>query len=98
RSLVVVIFDTLRRDFLNAGLSSFDRLARRTRPLERFVCGSFPTVPMRTDLLTGKLSFLRSRWATPAPEDDVLTHKLRAVGIRSVLVTDNYVTTTPQLG
>lgn len=98
RSLVVLLFDTLRADSAWGRLSSFSRLIRLTQPLTDLVCGSFPTVPMRTDLLTGTLSFLYRRWATPQRGEEILTSSLRSAGVKSVLVTDNYVLTAPQLG
>src|SRR5438067_12841422 len=103
QGLVVVIFDTLRADYVElcggaAHLPQMTRLFSWTRVLPKFVCGSFPTVPMRTDLLTGNLSFLYRQWATPEPGETVLTTVLRNAGVQCILVTDNYVITAPELG
>lgn len=69
-----------------------------THPLLHACCGSFPTVPMRTDLLTGQLSFLQRRWARPLNTDFVFTKSAANVGIKTRLITDNYVIILPQLG
>jgi len=102
---VVLILDTLRLDFeclcSEHGvphLESLSLLRGLGSPLPGLKCGSFPTVPMRTDLLTGKLAFLSRRWATPEEDEPVLTSHLASFGVHSCLVTDNYMMVEPQLG
>lgn len=53
---------------------------------------------MRTDALTGKLAFLNGRWATPSRTDSVLPIAAANNGVRTILVTDNYMMLVPSLG
>jgi hypothetical protein len=99
----VLVFDTLRADFQrfqssNDGLRSFQRLESITPEVKSATCGSFPTIPMRTDSLTGRLCFLDQRWGTPTKEDQVLPLVASRGGIVTILVTDNYMMLTPSLG
>lgn len=102
-TVVLLIFDTLRRDyreFFHRGsgvLSGFQRLESLCPVIQPMVAGSFPTVPMRTDLLTGRLAFLDRRWATPTPTEPILTETLSVCGIDTILVSDNYVLFEPSL-
>ncbi|MGH8548409.1 MAG: sulfatase-like hydrolase/transferase [Methylococcales bacterium] len=103
--LVILVFDTLRADFESlcskngyAQLPAVQKLKTLTHQLNRVRCGSFPTVPMRTDLITGQIAFLDRRWARPLPTDSVFTVHASRSGIRTRLVTDNYVMIVPKLG
>jgi len=103
--IVILLFDTLRSDFQsinkcsrNNDLSSFKQLQNFTYPLKQIRCGSFPTIPMRTDLLTGTLSFLSRRWARPRTNDTIFTNILSEDDIKTFLVTDNYMMTNEELG
>lgn len=104
QSLVVLVLDTFRRDAVQmaraAGheLPTFARLEALCGVEVDGLCGSFPTVPMRTDMLTGRLAFLDRRWATPDEGDRVLTKYLWEHGVVSEIVTDNYVLYREQLG
>src|SRR5262245_9489262 len=98
RGLIVIVLDTLRADALAwIDTPAVAQLRARGQPLCAR-CGSFPTLPMRTDLLTGHLAFLQRRWAHPLPDEPVLTCVLAAAGVRTELVTDNYVMMLPSLG
>ncbi|HEX2209225.1 MAG TPA: sulfatase-like hydrolase/transferase [Longimicrobium sp.] len=100
---MLLVFDTLRSDFRTlcarrgVPLPGFGRLAELASVPLRARCGSFPTMPMRTDLLTGRLSFLGGRWATPAADEPTFLSACARSGVRSCLVTDNYVIAAPQL-
>lgn len=101
RGMVLIVLDTLRVDFASlvaADLPNFRRLRRLCglSPVAR--CGSFPTGPMRTDLLTGRLAFLDGEWALPQPGETTLPRVLSEAGVRTALVTDNYVAVVPRLG
>jgi nucleoside phosphorylase len=100
RGLILIIVDTLRTDFfeLAGKLPNFQRLRDLCSIFPGARCGSFPTGPMRTDLLTGRLSFLDERWAVPERNEVTLTRALRDAGVRTTLVTDNYVAVCPQIG
>lgn len=105
KGLVILIFDTLRTDFREIcaiegvrNLGAFDRLNSFTVTIPKMRCGSFPTLPMRTDVFTGKLSFLDRRWARPSEGERVFTHVISSAGVRTELVTDNYMMVIPELG
>lgn len=98
RGLVVLVIDSLRADFQRVcasegipPLASFQRLQAITSPLPYAKCGSVGSLPMRTDLLTGKLAFLDRRWAAPLDTDRLWTRELARSGVRTTLVTDNYI-------
>ena len=105
RGLVILIFDSLRKDFRTicaehgvTTLPAFDRLDSLTVCIPEMRCGSFPTVPMRTDILTGRLAFLERRWARPTEHDLVFTSLASSSGVRTNLITDNYMMILPELG
>lgn len=102
RGLILLVLDTFRADYgALAGLTELPNLQQLRelcgiRPRAR--CGSFPTGPMRTDLLTGRLSFLDDNWAKPAPNERTLLRKLREADHWSTLVADTYVAVIPRIG
>src|SRR5206468_6755502 len=67
-NIVVVVSDTLRRDHIGAygndwiRTPALDRLAARSVVFDNHVIGSFPTMPARADLLTGRLSLTFMTW------------------------------------
>jgi arylsulfatase A-like enzyme len=67
-NVVVVVSDTLRRDHLGAygndwiRTPALDRLAAESVVFENHLTGSFPTMPARADLLTGRLSLAFMTW------------------------------------
>jgi arylsulfatase A-like enzyme len=73
-NVVVVVSDTLRRDHLGTygndwiRTPALDRLAARSVVFDNHLIGSFPTMPARADLLTGRLSLTFMTWA-PLPAD-----------------------------
>jgi len=73
-NVVLIVSDTLRRDHLGAygnewiRTPALDRLARRSVVFDNHHIGSFPTMPARADLLTGRLSLTFMTWA-PLPAD-----------------------------
>src|ERR1700709_819132 len=71
-NVVVNVSDPLRRDHLGAYGNGWiraparDRLAGRAVVFDNHHVGSFPTMPARADLLTGRLSMSFMTWA-PLP-------------------------------
>jgi arylsulfatase A-like enzyme len=71
-NVLLVVSDTLRRDHLGAygndwiHTPALDRLARRAVVFDNHLVGSFPTMPARADLLTGRLSLTFMSWG-PLP-------------------------------
>ena len=59
-NIILIIFDTLRYDYIGANgnkwikTPNFDRLAAKSRVFDRSFSASYPTIPHRTDVITGK--------------------------------------------
>ncbi len=93
-NFVVIVSDTLRWDHLGASgndwirTPNLDRLASESLIFDRAYCGSFPTIPHRTDLMTGKWVYPYRRW-TPLPEDEtILSAILTDAGYTTMLIAD----------
>ena len=88
-NFIVVISDTFRRDHLgcygNKWISTpnIDEFAKNSLIFDRAYTASFPTVPHRRDLMTGRFSFTYSRWG-PLPEDEII--------LAQTLTDSNYLT------
>jgi arylsulfatase A-like enzyme len=72
---------------------NLDRLASQSALFERFYVSSYPTIPCRTDLFTGRYSFPHRPWQPLEPGDVVLSELVRRAGYIPVLFFD-----TPPLG
>lgn len=67
---------------------TLDRFAERAVVFEQAWCGSFPTIPARTDLFTGRYTFVTRGW-TPLPAGEVtLPELLRRHGYVTQLIAD----------
>jgi arylsulfatase A-like enzyme len=103
-NVVMVVIDTLRRDHLGAygteeasrQLASpvltpaFDALAARSTSFNHAYLGSFPCLPARRDLWTGRFEFPWRSWG-PLEDDDLdLFNLLRSHGRITALVSDHY--------
>ncbi|MCK0473442.1 sulfatase [Halalkalibacter sp. APA_J-10(15)] len=92
---IQVMFDTLKRNYLNAYETSdvitpnFDRLKRKTVQFDNFFAGSLPCMPARRDLHTGRYNFLHRGWGPIEPFDDSMPEILKQNGIYTHLVTDH---------
>lgn len=99
RNVILIISDTLRRDCVGAygrppwfDVPTFtphlDRFAQRCLVFERAYSSSFPTVPLRNDILTGRATFTYKPWA-PLDRDEVtLQDRLNQAQILTSLVVD----------
>jgi len=93
-NFIIVVSDTLRRDHLgcygNGWISTpnIDKLARESIVFDRAYCGSFPTVPHRSDLLTGKFTFTYRDWSPLSEDEIVLAQVLGEAGYVSMMVVD----------
>ncbi len=76
-NVVVIVSDTFRRDNLSCYSSKgvytphLDRFAKQCVIFDQAYCASFPTVPMRADLMTGKYTFTYLGWA-PLPRGEIV--------------------------
>ena len=73
---------------------SLDRLAQQSAMFDRCYIASYPTVPNRRDLFTGRWGFLESGWEPLFPDDVLLSEVLGEAGI----VTQLYFDTLPMGG
>lgn len=93
-NIVVIISDTMRWDHLGCYGNEWihtphlDRLAERSIVFNKAYCASFPTMPMRADLYTGRFTLNYLGWA-PMPQDEVILPKLMSdAGYRTMAVVD----------
>jgi len=93
-NIILIISDTFRWDYLgchgNSWISSpnLDRFARRSVIFDKAYAASFPTVPHRMDLVTGRFTFTYRQWE-PLPKDEVtLAEMLGENGYTTMLIAD----------
>ena len=93
-NVILVVSDTLRRDFLGCYGNSWihteniDKFAKDAVIFDNAYAGSFPTVPNRLDLFTGKFTFTYRDWA-PLPQNEVvLAEVLSKSGYVTMLIAD----------
>ena len=92
--VVLLISDTLRRDHLGLYGSSevktpnFDRLSESATVFDRAYCGSFPTVPHRTDVITGRNTFTSGGWQALPRDASTLPAALNGAGYVTMLISD----------
>lgn len=95
RTLLIVL-DTLRRDYLRCYGNDWVHSPNLTRLAERGVAfdnhwvGSLPCMPARREFMTGRHNFLHRSWGPIEPFDDVLPVELRKRKVFSHLITDHY--------
>ncbi len=93
---VLIVLDTLRRDYLEPYGSTWVR----TPAMAKFAAegitftnhwvGSLPCMPARREFMTGRHNFLYRNWGPIEPYDDVLPRELRKQNVFSHLITDHY--------
>jgi arylsulfatase A-like enzyme len=95
-NVILVLIDTLRRDYLSAygpaplQTPAFDHLASMGVAFERHFVGSYPCMPARRDLWTGRFEFPFRGWGPLLPADTTLPQLATAAGVRTMLITDHY--------
>ena len=72
---------------------NLDRLAQSSALFDRAYIASYPTVPNRTDLITGRYGFTTRGWQPLEPEDVILPEVVKPHGYTSALMFD-----TPPMG
>ena len=72
---------------------NLDALARQSALFDRFYCGSYPTIPCRYDLYTGRYGFPFRGWQPLEPGDVILPEIVAEHGYLPALIFD-----TPPLG
>ena len=92
---IMVMFDTLTRDYLPAygndwvHAPNFSRLEEHSITFDQFYGGSMPCMPARRELHTGKYNFMHRGWGPLEPFDYSVFEALGDKGIYSHLVTDH---------
>ncbi|PIX37521.1 MAG: hypothetical protein COY42_26345 [Armatimonadetes bacterium CG_4_10_14_0_8_um_filter_66_14] len=93
-NFVLILSDTLRWDHLGASgndwirTPNLDKLASESLIFDRAYTGSFPTIPHRTDVMTGKWVYPFRGW-TPLPDDEtILSQRLFDAGYVTMLIND----------
>jgi arylsulfatase A-like enzyme len=96
-NVILIISDTFRYDCATGGfvvrdkraeVRDLERLRSRGTSFLRAYTGSFPTVPNRHDILTGRYTFTYSDWQPLPPNEAVLPEILRESGYASAMIAD----------
>lgn len=109
---IVVLFDSLRRDYLGCYpdvrlegsmdkkvlTPNIDRFAKQAVVFERAYVNSHPTGPFRREAWTGKIEFPHRGWGPLLPTDLTFARLLGEAGVVSMLITDNYAITDGTYG
>ncbi len=93
-NIILIITDTMRRDHLGlygcerVKTPNLDRLAEQSYVFENAYAASFPTVPNRMDVMTGRFTFIEAGWQ-PLPRDaTVLAEVLGEAGYTTMMIAD----------
>jgi len=93
-NIIVIVSDTFRRDHLGCygnkdiRTPNLDRFAQKCVKFNRCYATSFPTMPCRADLFTGRYTFRYLGWG-PLPKDEkTLAEILEEKGYTSIAVVD----------
>jgi arylsulfatase A-like enzyme len=102
-NLIVIVCDTLRRDHLGlyggrVGTPAMDRFAAESVVFDNAFACSFPTLPCRAELFTGKFVFPYLRWGPFPKYETTLAERLAEAGYRTALVIDNLPVGRPDYG
>jgi arylsulfatase A-like enzyme len=93
-NVIVLVSDTFRYDYLGCngndwiGTEALDRFAARSVSFDRHYLSSFPTIPNRTDLFTGRYSFPFHGWKPLEPGLPVMSTVFAEAGYSTQLICD----------
>ena len=94
-NIVLFMSDTFRYDNLScygpakAKTPRLDQFAKEAIVFDNAYLGSFPTIPNRLDIMSGRFSFIDHEWC-PLPKSTVtLQQILSASGLTTMLIADN---------
>ena len=94
-NFIIVISDTFRRDHLgcygNSWISTphIDAFAASAQVYENAFSASFPTVPHRRDLMTGRFTAVYTDWAPLTHAETVIADVLSGAGYATAMIADN---------
>lgn len=103
-SLVIIVLDSFRQDhvsYYNRGVEVFknvaacrtpnlDRIARESVVFENAYPAGLPTIPVRTELMTGQFTLPYRPWSPMYPTDVTAAEILKQHGYVAGIVTDTY--------
>lgn len=93
-NLILIVSDTFRYDHISANgnkwihTQELDKFAGEAVVLDRLYDASFPTIPHRTDLVTGRYTFPYRGWTPLADDDITLAQVLAEAGYTTQLIAD----------
>jgi arylsulfatase A-like enzyme len=93
-NVILIVNDTFRRDHLgcygNAWIHTphLDRFAERCARFDQYYIASYPTVPNRWDMLTGRYGFPHRGWQPLDREDLTLAQVLARHGVHTEMIWD----------
>lgn len=94
-NVILFITDSYRRDNISAygptpvKTPRIDQFAKQSYVFENCYLGSFPTIPHRLDVMSGRFSHIDHEWC-PLPNDTItLQQVLGAAGFTTYMVADN---------
>ena len=93
-NIILIVSDTFRHDYLGCygnkwiRTPNLDGFAKKATVFDRAYAASFPTVPHRHDLYTGRYTFTYSDWAPLPKTEMVLPQALRQAGCVTQLIAD----------
>ena len=93
---ILIVCDTWRRDLMGCygndwiRTPNVDALAEKGTVCENCYCGSFPTLPCRREMITGKYEFPWRGWGGLEPDDVTLSGLVSQSGRISYFITDVY--------
>jgi arylsulfatase A-like enzyme len=99
KNVIVIMNDTFRRDHLGCYGNPWihtpylDRFAEHAATFEQCYIASYPTVPNRWDIATGRFGFPHRGWQPLDPGDVTLAQMLAKQGVHTQMIWD-----TPMLG
>lgn len=100
-NLIIIVSDTLRRDHLgcygNKWISTpnIDKFSKISLVFDNAYIGSFPTIPHRRDLFTGRFIFTYTDWSPLTIEETSISEILGKNGYLSMFIADTPHTTAP---
>lgn len=95
-NVILLLLDTLRYDHMgfngnpNVRTPNLDRLASRSVVWDKAYLGSYPCMPARRDLYTGRFEFPFRGWGPLEHDDQPLPRVLSGHGVTSMLITDHF--------
>jgi len=95
-NVILIVCDTWRRDLMGCygndwiRTPNIDRIAKMGTVFENCYCGSFPTLPNRRDIITGRYEFPWRGWGPLEENDITLSGLITRSGRISYFITDVY--------